>query len=1070
MFYKCVFCYFAVMGARVLAFLFVTAALCQNFTRVDIVIEEYDYLDHTKIPAHWLVKSQSDNSSVVVSLRCPSEYYSDGGKCVPCVQCVNGHHESRKCGPYLDRQCGPGVRIEVFIEGVGWVDAGVLLSNASGFSSYVRAGLNVSEYRECLGDTTYNGRDCVPCAKCLAHELEVRGCGTWHDRVCLGHAEVSVVIEGAVNISGLDVELLRQRLIERMRYNFSRFNYSIGYRSNHSLSVRPVTCPVSSYLNTSTWTCYPCTVCGFGRYYLKNCSLTSDARCGECTVCKRGESLVSPCSRFADAKCHGSIVLDIQLFGAFGVDESMLAWLFARIRARNFSVARNYSALARQCSEGQFLAGSECRNCSKCGNGSFVSEECQDVKDTVCEACKACSFWEYEACPCRVTESCPTGERLCYAYPSQNITLLILGGSREVWFFHNLVREFGGRGYLILQSNLQNLTVTVFGAVYQIPKNMVDFSPHVTRAMVNATRGRRLLHVTVNATHERRLLQACGADFFVYNFPNSLGAQCIPCQCSPNAEATEDTPLLLRYFLDNATCEGRWACDGYNKVCVPSQLVGTVVIGEKENPCPKGQELVAWFGLSACVGLPCQDGQEGAPGFCTDCEDGAVKTGVGPGPCEKCEVGFYETENTCRACPGNSTSVIGGTSCFCLDGYVNYPMCAACLPGQFKNHLGVCELCPAGSYNLNYASRCSLCEPGSFSGAQGSTQCSVCEPGATQWLGGSSACVDCAPGGYEARNASSSQSCFECEPGTFSKFFGASHCQACPPGKISNYGAVECLACLPGTFSTGGGSVCHYCAKNSYSGMEFGFCYGCSPGSYSLVASTSCERCSVGQGAILGGCEYCDEGYREVAGVCLPCEAGTFSMLRGSVQCYTCQVGSHSQPGQSQCYPCPLNTFGRGCRSCEWGKVTFSLGSLSCEDCPEGSRVGPGFCKNCPRDTFAQNFTCRDCPKNTASSPGSTRLSECMAKEGYWALPGADALKCPRDHYCILGSMRPEPCGTGQKAEEGSRECYEPVKTELWLSSVAIPIWVVVCCLCGVGLSRRRRILLRPKISVKIER
>jgi hypothetical protein len=97
-----------------------------------------------------------------------------------------------------------------------------------------------------------------------------------------------------------------------------------------------------------------------------------------------------------------------------------------------------------------------------------------------------------------------------------------------------------------------------------------------------------------------------------------------------------------------------------------------------------------------------------------------------------------------------------------------------------------------------------------------------------------------------------------------------------------------------------------------------------------------------------------------------------------------------------------------------------------------------------------------------------------MSKEGYYSLPGKEAKKCPQNYYCIAGSMKPTPCPKSKISEEGSGKCYELYETPVWLTWGIIPVWITLCCMCGVCMSFRKRFLsinssiIRKKINLSI--
>ena len=107
--------------------------------------------------------------------------------------------------------------------------------------------------------------------------------------------------------------------------------------------------------------------------------------------------------------------------------------------------------------------------------------------------------------------------------------------------------------------------------------------------------------------------------------------------------------------------------------------------------------------------------------------------------------------------------------------------------------VGTCSDCAKGTYGTGSgypaSTRCTLCPPGSYSGALGAsagTTCSACAAGTYGTGSGMPAttnCTLCIPGLYSATlGASSATSCTICAPGTFSTGSGmpaASDCALC---------------------------------------------------------------------------------------------------------------------------------------------------------------------------------------------------------------------------------------------------------------------------------------------------
>ena len=101
-----------------------------------------------------------------------------------------------------------------------------------------------------------------------------------------------------------------------------------------------------------------------------------------------------------------------------------------------------------------------------------------------------------------------------------------------------------------------------------------------------------------------------------------------------------------------------------------------------------------------------------------------------------------------------------------------------CLPGEYQNENGDCQVCEPGTFSDGNASQCDACPAGTF--AQGQTDCSDI---------GMPDVFDC----------------------------GASSCTECPPGYFSSSYSSDCLACEPGAYSEGNASQCDFCPDNLFS-------------------------------------------------------------------------------------------------------------------------------------------------------------------------------------------------------------------------------------------------------------
>ena len=274
---------------------------------------------------------------------------------------------------------------------------------------------------------------------------------------------------------------------------------------------------------------------------------------------------------------------------------------------------------------------------------------------------------------------------------------------------------------------------------------------------------------------------------------------------------------------------------------------------------------------------------------CSACAIGKYKDAIGLALCSYCPVTTFSAATnatsieTCAACPGNSTSLLGSASkdyCQCNTGFVHEGAgCAACLPGTYNPRLAqiACSNCTVGTYSLNYGAvsneTCASCKETEYS-QEGSPFCEPCPPnsvapakssriqdcGCTFGYTGptESLCVKCAPGGY--KNITGDYLCETCPVNSYS-LSGATALTACfcNPGYTGAYGPL-CVACVLGKYkSVYGSSACIDCAANTYAdrtGMTV--CTSCVNTSASAVGSVTIWNCTCNAG-------YKGPTYEEVA-------------------------------------------------------------------------------------------------------------------------------------------------------------------------------------------------------------
>ena len=123
-----------------------------------------------------------------------------------------------------------------------------------------------------------------------------------------------------------------------------------------------------------------------------------------------------------------------------------------------------------------------------------------------------------------------------------------------------------------------------------------------------------------------------------------------------------------------------------------------------------------------------------------------------------------------------------------------------------------------------------------------------------------------------------------------------------------------------------------------------------------------------------------------------------------------CPVGTYCPSGSTEAINCPDNT------------TTSNTGSRTISECyaKPGYYGYPGRAASgaCPVGTYCESGSGpykfqyqTPCPYNTTTSnTGSTNISQCYAKPGYYGSPGSIASVCPVGKYCPSGSTEAINC------------------------------------------------------------
>ncbi|XP_071107671.1 uncharacterized protein [Haliotis cracherodii] len=273
--------------------------------------------------------------------------------------------------------------------------------------------------------------------------------------------------------------------------------------------------------------------------------------------------------------------------------------------------------------------------------------------------------------------------------------------------------------------------------------------------------------------------------------------------------------------------------------------------------------------------------------------------------------------------------------------------CVACGPGSFFNStLGMCVLCPVGSYSdMSSQTSCKSC------GVK-----TTLRPGAKALA----SCVDKCPAGQYFQGSS----CSPCPRDYYQEKEGQSFCYPCPLLKrtrvVGTDNETKCFnGCPSGTELQDDGS-CKDCAQGYYRTRNL---------------QDNCKRCPAGRTT---------EGTKTTSssGCNLPeCPAGRYIDI--NKVCRKCPIGEF-QPMKWQ----------RSCITCNNSYTTAAEGSTNAADCKffcqegrEESPVGSKTCSLCPRGKYRDNtmplrfLPCQACDTGfTTQTDGSTNITDCSIR------------------------------------------------------------------------------------------
>lgn len=370
-----------------------------------------------------------------------------------------------------------------------------------------------------------------------------------------------------------------------------------------------------------------------------------------------------------------------------------------------------------------------------------------------------------------------------------------------------------------------------------------------------------------------------------FSSSDSFADDVLDCYCRPgfaNASIQTETTLCVD-CPENHYCYG----GGHKARCVDNAVSPSQSVSPDKCFCDWGWEGVKNQACVKCVSptfcyngilAQCPEGSysEELSWDVKNCSCVAGRWGPPGGPCVACAAGKYKQDPGCSVC----TDLIDSDCLKCADGTASNTVA----------RVGVCDLCPGGSYSGPVGSTaCVVCPIGTFS-TTGSKNCTKCTLG---WWAppNSTECTPCPKNTYlDVEGKGSVEDCIPCPLGTVSAILGNSDpaCSACPVGTFQLEGV--CTACPAGKYSSRASVECSICPVGTYSAASASICTECDAGSYAATnGSTECELCTPGAFA-----EF------KVSSSCTLCTKGYYTDYEGAEECEMCNRGLFSPEGSSE--------------------------------------------------------------------------------------------------------------------------------------------------------------------------
>lgn len=412
----------------------------------------------------------------------------------------------------------------------------------------------------------------------------------------------------------------------------------------------------------------------------------------------------------------------------------------------------------------------------------------------------------------------------------------------------------------------------------------------------------------------------------------------------------------------------------------------------------------------------CNLGFGGSSGSCTTCDPGYFTLISGlEATCTACYEDHYMLGLDCTECPINSFSPRFSTSlsdCACNIGY------------EQKDDQVECEICAVGKFYDTGTKLCTACAPDTYNAVPGATQCISCPTGSyTNGAENAHTRAMClCRKGFEGQIYETSGSCVGCAYGKYKALVGNGLCEVCDSGTYSDeIGSLECTSCMANSYSEIGAGSANDCICFPEFEKINDECVGCKNGYFKNESGNfACIPCPVGMYA-----DWDLASVNESRTKCFDCPVNTYQDLTASNSCKQCIANSFSgekstKSEQCLCGPGFFKNDDSSCVQCASGYFKTVVSDDACQKCPAGyttltsGTTSDSACVPCNATEYEVDGVCVQCYENSTSEVGSSDVTFCTCKAGYYKYSSSKCYECEIGSYApSIGMQQCLLCGAG---------------------------------------------------------